>query len=87
MGVGGVFSFGGDLLSFGGSGGLDSLLALTLFVSALIMDGDCICSGCTRGNVEDGVAVEAAGLLLRFALEALLLLLLTAGIVLKCCCC
>ena len=83
LGVGGVFSFGGDFLSFGGSGGVDSLAVLTLFVSALIMDGDCICSGCTRGNVDDAVA---AGLLLRFPLEALLLFLLTAGIVLKCCC-
>ena len=41
----------------GGSGGVGSLAALTLFVRALIMDGDCICSGCTLGNVFDAVAV------------------------------
>ena len=61
-------------------------MALTLFVSALIMEGDCICSGCTLGNVDELRPVATpAGLLLRLELEALLLL--TAGIVLKCCCC
>ena len=88
MGVGWAFSFGGDFLSFGGSGGVGSLAALTLFVSALIMDGDCICSGCTLGNVFDAAAVAVqAGLLFLLALAAPLLFLLTAGIVLKCCSC
>ena len=89
LGVGWAFSFGGDFLSFGGSGGVGSLAALTVFVSALIMDGDCICSGCTLGNVFDAAAVAVpAGLLFLLPLEApLLLFLLTAGIVLKCCSC
>ena len=52
------------------------------------MDGDCICSGCTLGNVFDAAAVAVpAGLLFLLALEAPLLFLLTAGIVLKCCSC
>ena len=52
------------------------------------MDGDCICSGCTLGNVFDAAAVAVpAGLLFLLALEVPLLFLLTAGIVLKCCSC